>query len=79
MDHSGRIGPNPSTLFHTEVLECLDPREHMFLQAKKDELLGLIDRGAFKICHRSEASAHVNITPTRFPTHLLKYRFLSGR
>jgi hypothetical protein len=38
----------------------------MFDQAKRDEIMGLIERGTFKLVRRKNAGLHSNIVPGRF-------------
>ena len=78
----------PPTILHTEVLSQGDPRERWFDEEKK-ELLGLLERSAFKICLREKAGDRPNVVPTRYvlaiehaqtnqPTRL-KAHFVIGR
>ena len=55
----------PIMIMHTEILRHGDPREALFDEEKRKELLGLLERGAFKICLREEAGPSPNIVPTR--------------
>lgn len=63
----GAVEPHYQPMvLHTEVVNESDPRSSLFDQAKKRELQGLLDRGAFKICLREEAGDDPNIIPSRF-------------
>jgi hypothetical protein len=53
------------TLF-TEVIKSRDTGAAMFDQAKRDEIMGLIERGTFKLVRRKNAGPHPNIVPGRF-------------
>jgi len=76
-----------TTVLHTEVLKAGDPRECKFDEAKRQELMGLIDRGTFRIVLREEAGEKPNIIPARFVLAIkhngdgsekLKARFVVG-
>ncbi len=56
----------PPTILHTEILAQGDKRERWFDEEKRKELLGLLERGAFKICLREDAGDNPNIVPTRY-------------
>jgi hypothetical protein len=70
----------------TEVLSHNDPRARQFDNAKREEILGLIQRGTFKLVLRSE-QANPNVLPARFvlaiknggtDQEILKARFVLG-
>eukprot|EP00171_Calliarthron_tuberculosum_P003375 IDg3375t1 len=56
---------NPMVL-HTEVLKQGDPRECSFDEAKREELLGLLKRGTFRIVLREEIESNPNVIPSRY-------------
>jgi hypothetical protein len=53
-------------ILFTEVIKSGDPRAAMFDQAKRDEIMGLIERGTFKLIQRKDAGPHPTIVPGRF-------------
>ena len=53
-------------IYITEVIKSNDPRAKNFDEAKKKEILGLIEKGTFKIVLKSEAGDDPNIIPCRF-------------
>ena len=53
-------------IFITEVIKPNDPRAAKFNEAKKQEILGLIEKGTFKIVLKHEAGDDPNIIPCRF-------------
>ena len=56
----------PPTVLHTEILLPGDPRESLFDEEKCKELMGLLERGAFKLILREEAGPNPNVVPTRY-------------
>ncbi len=56
----------PARVMHIEILRPGDPRESLFKEEKRKELLGLLERSAFKICMREEAGQNPNIVPTGY-------------
>ena len=56
----------PPTVLHTEILSPGDPREQLFTEEKRKELVGLLERGAFRIVLREEAGDNPNVVPTRY-------------
>jgi hypothetical protein len=76
----------PDTVFITEVLSPGDLREKRFDSAKRDEILGLINRNTFRLVSRS-GEKNPNIVPGRFvlaiknpgtDKEFLKARFVLG-
>jgi hypothetical protein len=49
-----------------EVVKLGDPRAAMFDQAKRDKIMGLIERGPFKLVRWKNAGPHPNIFPACF-------------
>jgi hypothetical protein len=49
-----------------EVVKYGYPRAAMFDQAKRDEIMGLIEHETFKLVQRKNAGPHPNIVPGRF-------------
>ncbi len=88
--HDGSTEPTyTQTILHTEIIPNNDPRSNRFDDAKRKELLGLLERGAFRICLKEEAGPDANIIPSRYvlaikhggnPTDvpILKARFVLG-
>jgi hypothetical protein len=86
-----KLCPKPSNensdlVFITEVLSPGDPRENRFEKAKRDEILGLIKRGTFRLVSRSNET-NPNIVPGKFvlaiknpgmDNEFLKARFVLG-
>ena len=56
----------PTQILHTEIISPNDPRSKLFDQAKKQELLGLLEKGTFKIVLAEEAGPNPNILPCRY-------------
>lgn len=64
---SGQTEPRyPLQVLHTEILSAGDAREGLFSEEKRKELLGLLERGVFKIVLREEAGDRPNIVPSRY-------------
>ena len=58
-----------SNIMHTETLPAGDPREYLFDDAKRNELLGLIEKGTFRIVLKEdmEKEGHnLNVILSRF-------------
>ena len=51
---------------HTEIINTGDNREALFDDAKRHELLGLLEKGAFRIRLHVDAGPNSNTVPTRF-------------
>lgn len=72
----------------TEIIGQGDTREFLFNQEKKEEILGLLERGTFRICLREEAGTNPKILPFRYDLAIkhsqndepprLKARFVLG-
>jgi hypothetical protein len=62
---SALLSADTCRISFTEVLSHGDPRSLKFDDAKRDEILGLIKRGTFKLVLRSELN-DPNIVPSRF-------------
>jgi hypothetical protein len=58
----------PNIIHITEILDTNDPRSHSIRmqEAKSKELIGLLERGTFKIILRSDLPPHPNLLTTRF-------------
>jgi hypothetical protein len=65
-DLSTKTVSKEAPILFTEVIKSGDPRAAMFDQAKRDESMGLIERGTFKLVRRKNARPHPNIVPGRF-------------
>jgi hypothetical protein len=50
----------------TEIIDPADPRAQLFGAAKKEELLGLIEKGTFEVVTMPEIDKKLNILPSRF-------------
>ena len=58
--------PYEPRVLYSEPVEHSDPREHLFDEAKRKELLGLIERGTFKVVLPEEDGDKPNIVPSRY-------------
>ena len=56
----------PPRILYTEVLTRGDPREKCFDDAKRQELMGLIEKGTFRVVLREEIGQNPNIVPSRY-------------
>lgn len=74
-------------ILYTEIIKPGDPRENLFDEAKRKELIGLIERGTFRLVLREEMGENPNIIPSRFVLsikhsingeELFKARFVLG-
>ena len=74
-------------IHHTEVIPPNDPRSSLLDDEKKQELLGLIEKGTFRIVLKENAGPNPNILPSRYVLAIkhaedgstkLKARFVVG-
>ena len=64
---TGLVEPNyPQRILYTEIIPQNDPRASLFDEAKREELNGLLQRGAFKIVLKEDVDPNPNIIPSRF-------------
>ena len=54
------------TILHTETISPGDPRAEEFSDAKRKEILGLIEKGTFRIVLKEEAGPDPNVVPSRY-------------
>ena len=54
------------TILHTEKISHGDPRAEEFSDAKRKEILGLIEKGTFRIVLKEEAGLDPNVVPSRY-------------
>ena len=76
------------TILHTEIIHPSDPRSKLFDEAKRKELQGLLERGAFRIALREDVCLDPNIVPSCYVLSIkratddkptgLKARFVIG-
>lgn len=66
--HTAQYNPDVeyTTVLWTEDLMTGDPREALFDDAKRQEILGLIERGTFRVVMEEEAGPNPNIIPSRY-------------
>ena len=60
------LDDGPPSVLHTEVLHPGDPRAGLFDDAKRKEILGLVERGTFKSVLEEEAGPNPNLIPSRY-------------
>lgn len=74
-------------VLYTEVLRHGDPRTPLFDDAKRQELMGLLEKGTFRVVFRRDIGPNPNIVPSRYVLAIkhsengdtkLKARFVLG-
>jgi hypothetical protein len=56
----------PATIHWTETIYPSDTRTALFEEAKRKELLGLIERGTFRLILKEDVGPYPNVIPSRF-------------
>jgi hypothetical protein len=65
-DESIGSAPSPFLTRFTEIIPSSDPRAALFDEAKQQEILGLIDRGTFRLAVLEEIPPKPNVVPSRY-------------
>ena len=55
----------PQTILHAKIIQTGDQRNSLFSKEKRQELLGLLERGAYRLIYREDAGDSPNIVHTR--------------
>lgn len=56
----------PSSILRKEIIGFGDPRESLFTDSQRKELVGLMERDAFRDMLKEEAEPSANVLPSRY-------------